>query len=349
MGKKRAKSSPPAGALDPVPTERALLGAVLAEPEDDSPRLAYAAWLAENGQPERAEFIRLQIERARRPRGDPAGSYPGEREKALLAAHGAQWLIPLPEPVRRVVSFERGFPGRAHCEVVDFLHWDERIWQLAPITALWLVDTEAASGGYRPPAEMQGNLQAVAARPQLTHLRVLDLRGGSYTPPDLRTLLTSPHLTRLRHLAISEVGWGHYTAERMHHGKVMPVGGEIVNLLTGEARLPTLTRVILESSGIDDEAVTALAASSWLGQLHDLDLGVNQIGDAGVERLASSPHLGRLETLGLYCNQIGDRGARALAASPQLRGLKELSLMANSIGAEGQALLRERFGERVLL
>src|SRR5262245_30564076 len=120
MARKRAKSSRTAGSSDPVPTEQTLLGAVLAAPEDEAPRLAYADWLAANGQSERAEFIRLQIERARRPRGDPAGLYPGEREKALLAAHGAQWLAPLPEPIRRVVTFERGFPGRAQCEVVDF-------------------------------------------------------------------------------------------------------------------------------------------------------------------------------------------------------------------------------------
>jgi uncharacterized protein (TIGR02996 family) len=34
-------------------------------PDDDAPRLIYADWLEEHGQPERAEFIRLQIEMAR--------------------------------------------------------------------------------------------------------------------------------------------------------------------------------------------------------------------------------------------------------------------------------------------
>ena len=38
-----------------------LLAAILAHPEEDTPRLMYADWLDENGQPERAEFIRLQI------------------------------------------------------------------------------------------------------------------------------------------------------------------------------------------------------------------------------------------------------------------------------------------------
>ncbi len=42
-------------------TEDALLKAILANPDDDAPRLIYADWLDENGQEERAELIRVQI------------------------------------------------------------------------------------------------------------------------------------------------------------------------------------------------------------------------------------------------------------------------------------------------
>lgn len=42
--------------------EAAFLAAILAEPADDTVRLVYADWLQENGQPERAEFIRVQVE-----------------------------------------------------------------------------------------------------------------------------------------------------------------------------------------------------------------------------------------------------------------------------------------------
>jgi uncharacterized protein (TIGR02996 family) len=38
------------------------LQAIIDAPEDDAPRLVYADWLEDNGQPERAEFIRVQIE-----------------------------------------------------------------------------------------------------------------------------------------------------------------------------------------------------------------------------------------------------------------------------------------------
>src|SRR4051794_488825 len=40
----------------------ALLAAIRQAPRDDAPRLVYADWLDENGDSDRAEFIRLQIE-----------------------------------------------------------------------------------------------------------------------------------------------------------------------------------------------------------------------------------------------------------------------------------------------
>lgn len=44
--------------------ERARLTAIVGQSDEDTPRLTYADWLDENDQPDRAEFIRSQIERA---------------------------------------------------------------------------------------------------------------------------------------------------------------------------------------------------------------------------------------------------------------------------------------------
>src|SRR5262249_10801808 len=43
----------------------AILQGVLDNPDDDTPRLVYADWLDDHGDPDRAEFIRVQIELAR--------------------------------------------------------------------------------------------------------------------------------------------------------------------------------------------------------------------------------------------------------------------------------------------
>ena len=49
----------------PRSDEEGLLAAIRDNPDDDTPRLAYADWLQEHGQDDRAEFIRLQCAAAR--------------------------------------------------------------------------------------------------------------------------------------------------------------------------------------------------------------------------------------------------------------------------------------------
>src|SRR4051812_40296621 len=83
-----------------------LLAAIRAAPEDDAPRLVYADWLDEHGQPERAEFIRVQCELART--DDPARR---RRETELLAEHHDAFAGPLAAPHLRF-RFERGFIAR---------------------------------------------------------------------------------------------------------------------------------------------------------------------------------------------------------------------------------------------
>jgi uncharacterized protein (TIGR02996 family) len=97
-----------------------MLRAVLVAPEDDAPRLVYADWLDEHGEPERAEFIRVQIRLARWPVERCDSIYPGcsvdgdrvvwhdhkcpmapvaARERLLLAANFGAWTDSLPEPM----------------------------------------------------------------------------------------------------------------------------------------------------------------------------------------------------------------------------------------------------------
>jgi len=82
-------------------TYDALHRAILSCPQDDAPRLMLADWLAENGQEERAEFVRVQIELARWP--DTVGhheqrtgtwQYLRARERQLLSLNVAhKWFV----------------------------------------------------------------------------------------------------------------------------------------------------------------------------------------------------------------------------------------------------------------
>ena len=85
--------------------EQVLLSTIIAAPDDDRPRLAYADWLEEHGRHDRARLIRVQIELARLPenKGDPtalqieAEQLEAACEKTLPPLEGINWG-----------SFERG-------------------------------------------------------------------------------------------------------------------------------------------------------------------------------------------------------------------------------------------------
>jgi uncharacterized protein (TIGR02996 family) len=84
-------------------TDAPFLAAIRAAPEDDAPRLVYADWLDEHGQSERAEFIRVQVELARRESADLRA-----REAELLARHHDDFAGRLLAPGFRF-RFGRGF------------------------------------------------------------------------------------------------------------------------------------------------------------------------------------------------------------------------------------------------
>ena len=74
----------------------ALYRAILDAPDDDAPRLVYADWLDEHGDPDRGEFIRLQCELNQLVIGTGEGPdrYTDIRNRCteLLSAHHRQWV-----------------------------------------------------------------------------------------------------------------------------------------------------------------------------------------------------------------------------------------------------------------
>jgi uncharacterized protein (TIGR02996 family) len=146
------------------------LQAVIEAPDDDAPRLIYADWLEDHGDPERAEFIRLQC----RPDPRRAG-----RAGALLGAHHPRWLAPLLElglkerPFRAALS-----PG---CEFTFTRGFVSEITTFGRVTARSLL----------------GAIGLVLSR---TPLDSLVFKG--YKPPELRRLLDGPVLARLRELTL---------------------------------------------------------------------------------------------------------------------------------------------------
>jgi uncharacterized protein (TIGR02996 family) len=142
--------------LDTHPEWELLLKAVVADRDDDLPRLVAADWLDEHDQPERAEFIRVQVERVRNDRPELAW-----REKALLdnPLFGPLWAVEdCPVLVRMTdagasirdlslngterVTFRRGFPFRLKCPAAEWLAHGHRTVPRQPLEELVLTRCE---------------------------------------------------------------------------------------------------------------------------------------------------------------------------------------------------------------
>lgn len=120
------------------------LQALLADPEDDTLRLAMADWFDENDQPARAEFVRAQIELAR---GVPDRARRRElelRQRDLLMAHDREWVAPLAAVLRCAPGqwggwvFRRGFVEYFNLPAMVVNKHGDRLARLTPVRELFL-------------------------------------------------------------------------------------------------------------------------------------------------------------------------------------------------------------------
>src|SRR6187549_970508 len=101
-------------------TDAAFLRSIIDDPDDDAPRLIYADWLDEQGDSERAEFIRLQIRLFRMSANDPDFKSMHERSYELSQPHNVEWVSRLPQ-FKHVhwVNLESGFFSAVRFEEPD--------------------------------------------------------------------------------------------------------------------------------------------------------------------------------------------------------------------------------------
>jgi uncharacterized protein (TIGR02996 family) len=275
-----------------VTHEEAFLEAILERPDDDAPRLIFADWLEDNGDPDRAEFIRVRIEVARRP---PA---PWNRAVKLIEDNWDRWVKPLTlladdtalrhqpwlasrlrvSPSDLANKFPRGFIPTFTLRANTFLARAEPIFVLTALTRLRLDH----------PGDLGGELAACSG---LRYIRELDFIDWSHSPlgaADMAALANSPYLGRLHTLrlprnnlgdggarALVRAGWiaGLASLDLTDNGLSL----EGLRALTGCRRLGRLRALSLDRNGFDDEAVGLLLDAPWLDQLEFLSLR-----DAGV-------------------------------------------------------------------
>jgi uncharacterized protein (TIGR02996 family) len=246
----------------------AFLQAIREDPDDDVPRLIYADWLEEQGDP-RGEFIRVDCALEHLPATDRRRPPLLARRRQLLAQHRGAWLGPL-RPLAYHWEFRRGFPEEMTADARPFLDHAGRIFAAAPVRLARLLHGGTVT-------------EALAECRHLRRLCSLHLTDNGLGDDGLRTLLASPHLGGLRCLRLGN----------------NDLGDEGAALLARAAGLVGLTSLTLSRNAIGDEGAAALAGSRHLGNLTALDLGNNGIQDAGARALAEAAGLPRLVALDL--------------------------------------------------
>jgi uncharacterized protein (TIGR02996 family) len=302
------------------------LPAILANPDDDGPRLVYADWLDEQGDPDlaaRGEFIRLQCALARPlSEAGPRAAW-HERLLELQERHEAEWRRELPK-LRGVLwgLYTRGFMGSVLVQQLRALRRQAAvIFATAPVQEVGLV---------RLTRRECVALDGCDGLDRISRLRAVDL---GITGEVLRQFLGLSTWANLRALELFN----------------NPLGEAGVRALA-EAPPPGLRSLMLGSCELRDEVVTALVGSPVCSGLERLHLNDNRVGDGAASALAAAPGSAGLRHLDLAANWVGDPGALALAGSPHLERLESLNLIANFlIGPRGRQALRARFGGRVRL
>src|SRR5262249_3822520 len=135
----------------------AFLQSIVDAPADDAPRLIFADWLDEHGDPERARFIRTQCRLAGLTPAQEASDLEDGEERCRLEADEAE-LLPLmrdrlvnrehPRWVGKLSSwvkeqqpeFERGFVARLTTTPTKFLARADEVMKATPIQHLSLTN-----------------------------------------------------------------------------------------------------------------------------------------------------------------------------------------------------------------
>jgi len=168
------------------------LKALLAQPDDDTLRLALADWLDENGQPARAEFIRIQVELARGVEDRDRRRALELRQRDLLIAHEGEWVKPLAEVLECPPGkwggwvFRRGFVEYFHLSASVVNKHGEKLARLTPVRELFLRPCNSA------------NVVALCKKPWLRSVTALYVTAPRLNSNAVRALIECPHLGNLK-------------------------------------------------------------------------------------------------------------------------------------------------------
>jgi uncharacterized protein (TIGR02996 family) len=318
------------------PEHPGLMAAVIADAEDDAPRLIYADWLEENGDPVRAEFIRVGCALADLSPADPRYVDLVERKAEVLAAvHSRRDLAPkLPAAVGFLdnpeephddsgAGFHRGFPYFAgepddqdDLELRHALELRDALPQVIETTTL---------RGLRI-YFFTHHLAEILSSPAAAHLSALAVYNAPLDEDEtlarIDTIVSSPAAQRLKWLKL--------------------------DYIDSDARADVLARAkaLGRMRRLDVRWLKHLRAAPWFGRLRRVEIGLSaENAAAGVVGLAKLPEL---HTLKLHDFSLLE--ARAALEKGPFAALGGLSLLFTHLRGDGAAALaRARMPELTAL
>jgi uncharacterized protein (TIGR02996 family) len=274
----------------------AFLADICANPDDDTPRLVFADWLEDDGQSERAAFIRDQLAAHKLPPGEERWLI--ERRTAELGQRRLRdWFGSLGGAKCR---FERGFPSRLTASPAWFLKNGEP--PLLPLREV-VVHTSPYAEWQITPAVMDG-LRGSRWASRLTHLM---LQSPGIGRDALAAFLHESTLPALEGLALHDFA----------------LEAELLRWISRAENIPRLADLELAFNEIDDE-----------GWGHLLTL-LPRLRTFSASRILRTPlalaglaecDLSRLRSLTLIGMGRGIAPLRVPLANPTLGGLESLCL-----------------------
>jgi uncharacterized protein (TIGR02996 family) len=224
----------------------AFIREIVTHPDEDAPRLIYADWLEERGDPQ-GEFIRVQCELAASPQSARCREL-RQREAAILAAYREEWVRSLGGELIRAI-FRRGLMEHLQAIPKSFFSNRTRWFQQAPVSTLEVRLDKGDVSRFTKCSELQYARSLRVGGSELgddrcirllnsSYLRRLDelwLTSTSIGPSAVRRLVESPLATRLRVLILS--------------GNAL--GNEGGGILADARPLPALEALYISSCGID--------------------------------------------------------------------------------------------------
>ncbi|MCI0703041.1 MAG: TIGR02996 domain-containing protein [Planctomycetia bacterium] len=294
--------------------EQPFLDAIFDRYADDRPRLMYADYLDDIGEPERAELVRVQIALAKLSSDDPLRPELIDRAEQLARHAVVAWGEHLGDLVVSV-DFRRGVPDSVSVNATTFVERGDELFRLLRVRRLRLLDAAPV-------------MPKLAACPLLAGVRDLDLCGCELGNGGVNVLVRSPHLKELVALDLGFNG----------------LDDAGVSVLARSSALANLTALALnDNDQITSDGLRALAESPFFAGLTSLDVSGNDINDHGVRAAVTSPIFGRLRCFKVNGNHIGDAGVTSLVRSAlfsrMMKADPHVELRASGIGPAGAEVL----------